>query len=359
MESFASANISDWLSSDFLPRFFEQGQRIYTNDPWFTPSTLAAFTKELLRPTWLAQQKCFLLDGGRITARIRREEDEPWGLLSHFECENSEPKAKALFETSIAWLKENGCTRIIGPIDGDTWHRYRVNVGPFELPPYFLEPYNPPYYGALWQAAGAEVLEEYSSKHVESIAAAKAPFVESYHSLLEAGYRLRPCKLSAFENELRLLHHITQRSFNKNFLYTELPETEFIELYAPIKPLLVAEDIHFLLDSTGKEVGFLFAVPDYRQALRALRRGGALLGKLHFLWLARKADTLNFKTLGILPEHRQRGMAKALFYHAYTQAEARGLEAANLCTMKSDNPSQRLDGGFGKVFRRYILFEFK
>ena len=55
-------------------------------------------------------------------------------------------------------------------MDGDTWHRHRLNVGPFDDPPFLLEPYNPPYYPEIWEEAGFQVLARYFSKQVDPAA---------------------------------------------------------------------------------------------------------------------------------------------------------------------------------------------
>lgn len=314
-----------------------------------------------------AQRILVALDGHRPVARLvaRRspalydEKGAPYGLLGFFEALPGHPEAVSrLFAEAIAWLRETGAGPVVGPMDGDTWHRYRLNVGPFGDPPFLSEPYNPPYYQRLWEENGFAVLSRYYSKRVD--AADVVAHLEGKHrTALDAGYRLRPLDLLRLPDELRLLYALSRRIFARNFLYTEIPEEEFLALYEGLGNLLDPELVWFARSPEGEDVGFLFAYPDRFRAVAAMRGKQGLGAKLRFFLHRHRIPAVDFKTLGVLPEHRRSGVAAALFYEGHARAIEKGWGAANHCLFREGNPSGELDGGAGRILRTYHLYRWE
>ena len=319
----------------------------------------------LFRPDFSGAQRAWVaLDGGRPVARIvaRRSptlQDEsglPYGMLGFFEAlPGSETAVAQLFEESIAWLRKTGAGAVIGPMDGDTWHKHRLNVGPWDDPPFLLEPWNPPYYPALWESHGFTVLERYLSKRVE--AGLVADFLEpKRQAALAAGYRLRRLDPARFREELRTIYSISVRIFARNFLYTDIPEEEFFALYAGARSLLDPDLVWFAQSPSGEDVGFLFAFPDRFRAVAAMRGRRDPLALLRFFLHRNEADAVNMKTVGVLPEHRRAGLAAALMGQGHRMAREKGYRFANHCLFREGNPSGEMDGGTGRVMRKYHLY---
>jgi GNAT superfamily N-acetyltransferase len=297
-----------------LQAFLSLPERVYAGDPFHVPG----------RGLHGAHRALVAFEDGEPVARIAAWRASSLGILGLFEALDGHPEAvEKLFREAIAWLDRE---TIVGPMDGDTWHRYRLNVGPFDEPPFLFEPYNPPYYESLWTANGFTVLERYYSKRVDP--AAVVAFLEGKRNV--AGYRLRSLDRERFQDELRTIYELSRRIFDRNFLYTEISEEDFLRLYDGAERLIDPELVLFAHAPDGEPVGFLFAYPD---------RGGAV----------------DFKTLGILPEHRRSGVAAALFHEGHRQAVEKGYRIANHCLYKEGNPSGDLDGGTGNLLRTYHL----
>ena len=319
----------------------------------------------LFRPDFSGAQRAWVaLEGGRPAARIvarrsptlRDEDGLPFGMLGFFEAlPGSETAVARLFEESIAWLRETGAGAVIGPMDGDTWHKHRLNVGPWDDPPFLLEPWNPPYYPELWESHGFQVLERYLSKRVES--GPVADFLEpKRQAALAAGYRLRRLDPAKFREELRTIYSISIRIFARNFLYTDIPEEEFFALYAGARSLLDPDLVWFAQSPPGEDVGFLFAFPDRFRAVAAMRGGRNPLSLLRFFLHRNEADAVNMKTVGVLPEHRRAGLGAALMGQGHRIAREKGYRFANHCLFREGNPSGEMDGGTGRVMRKYHLY---
>lgn len=299
----------------------------------------------------------------RLVARrsptLQDGEGRPLGLLGDFEAlEGPEGKEGALrlLAEGVRWLREAGAGRIVGPMDGDTWHRHRLNAGPFDDPPFLLEPYNPPYYPDLWAEAGFQVLESWFSKQVDptAVVAHLGPRAAAARA---AGYRLRKIDPGRFMDELRLLYRLSRTIFAGNFLYTEIQEEDFLALYAGSRALLDPDLVLFARSPEGEDVGFLFAYPDRFQAVAAMRGSRGLFAKLRFLRYRDETDAVDFKTLGVLPGHRRAGVAALLMHEGHLRAQGKGYRVANHCLFREGNPSGDMDGGAGRVLRRYHLYE--
>ncbi len=295
----------------------------------------------------------------RLSPSLRDGAGRPYGILGFFEALDRPAAVSSLFDEAAGWLRQTGAGPIIGPMDGDTWHRYRLNVGPFDDPPFLLEPYNPPFYPALWERQGFEVLERYFSKQVDPKAVVRH-LEERHRTALAAGYRLRRLDPRRFEEELRLIYRLSIAIFSRNFLYTGISEPEFLELYAGSKPLLDPDLVWFAHAPHAPDnepVGFLFAYPDRFKAVAAMRGRRSFLAKLRFLLHRNAVDAVDFKTLGVLPAHRRSGLAAALMYQGHRKALDKGYRLANHCLFREGNPSGDMDGGAGRVLRRYHLYQ--
>lgn len=341
---------------------------VYRNDPHYNATPRADALASLERPGQVRALVALSADrpGGepvaRLVARIapalRDGAGRPYGTLGCFEALDGEDGAvRELFEQAIAWLRAAGAGPVLGPMDGDTWHRYRLNVGPWDVPPFLLEPYNPPYYERLWLAGGFVPLERYFSKRIDP-AAVVAHLAEKAQAALAAGYRLRPLDPARFPAELGTIYELSRRIFARNFLYTEIPEGEFLQLYAGSRALLDPGLVLFARSPAGEDVGFLFAYPDRFRAVAAMGGKRGLLARLRFLRHRRDVDAVDFKTLGVLAEHRRAGVAAALFHEGHRRAVEKGYRYANHCLYKEGNPSGELDGGQGTVMREYRLYEW-
>ncbi|HSS50231.1 MAG TPA: hypothetical protein VLX28_14935 [Thermoanaerobaculia bacterium] len=363
-----SLDLRDALAGpEALDAFLRLPAAVYRGDPGYNASPLGDVLASLKRPEFDGRQRALVaLENGepvarlvaRVSPALRDEAERPYGLVGFFEALPDQDEAVAgLFRRAIDWLRTQGVGAIVGPMDGDTWHRYRLNVGPFDRPPFLLEPYNPPGYERLWTAQGFTLLERYYSKRVDP-AAVVAHLASRCGEAVAAGYRLRSLDPRRFRDELRRIYELSRRIFARNFLYTEISEADFLDLYAGSRALVDPDLVWFAQSPTGEDVGFLFAYPDLFRAVAAMRGERGLMAKLRFQWHRREAGAVDFKTLGVLPEHRRSGVAAALFHEGHRRALEKGYRVANHCLYREGNPSGDLDGGAGERLREYHLYRY-
>lgn len=278
------------------------------------------------------------------------------GTIGSFQALQNRTAVLALLETAIQWLKKQGAHRIIGPMNGDTWHPYRFNTGPFNASPFIKEPWNPPYYPSLWEAAGFSTIETYDSYAVDSATAAANQ--KKFHArCIKNGYRFESITPKNYEETLPLIHALSCRIFSDNTLYTPIDREEFIRMYRPAKPLLKT-GLSWVAHAPDKTpAGYIFTFPDYADALRSMNGKTNLPAKIRFLMNKRKATRTCMKTLGVVPEKQGSGLTAALTYLSYKNSVELGYGQTLMCLMHSSNDSRRFGGKADRPFRSYALYE--
>ncbi|MDP1564110.1 MAG: GNAT family N-acetyltransferase [Pirellulaceae bacterium] len=328
--------------------------------------TIEALQRSMNRPKFSQPQGFRYQHQGRVAVNLiaqvspilRDSAGNPIGMIGFYAALPGTAPAVATLHTAVDWLRRQGCQTVIGPIDGDTWHRYRFNLGPHAKSTFLMEPTNPDYYPADWEMAGFRATATYHSKQVSDLPAVvrlSAPAEQRAHSL---GYKLRPFVASDFENELRRIYDLSVIAFQGNPFYENMEWSEFLELYSPSRPILHERLVWFALDSDDQPVGFLFCLVDYFAAAKAMGGSRSVWAKLRFLWHKRQARAVNFKSIAVLPEHRRASIGAALMHQGYREAYKMGYRIANLCLIHDDNPSSKLDQEQAKLIRRYALYQY-
>lgn len=342
-----------------MQRFVRLTDLIYAGDPLYIAPAHRAELALLADPDYVDRQALFLVErdgreSGRCAARLGP--DSSTGTIGFFECVNDVDACRLLLGAAQRWLASQGAARVLGPMDGDTWHRYRFSLGPQQVPPFLKEPYNPPYYPVLWQACGYAEIDRYRSATMTDPAGSFENLAPFLRRVQRRGYTFRTIRRDRWDAELRILHRLSLEIFADNRHYTPVSESAFVRLYDGIQPLLVPALCQFCCTPEGREIGFVFCYPDYADAVRTMRGRSGWLASLKFL-LRRRTARVCIKSLGCLPKYRGVGAGPALVALALEQIVALGYREALMCLMHDQNDSRRLDGGSSLLFREYVLYE--
>ncbi len=259
---------------------------------------------------------------------------ERTGVIGHYSAEGA-AAAEALLENAARRLADAGCTLAIGPMDGNTWRRYRLVTERGAEPPYLMEPDNPPEWPGHWEAAGFSPLAHYFSALGTDLAKEDPQVSRAGTRLRESGVTLRPLQPERFEEELRRIHGMSVEAFADNFLYTPLPEEEFVAQYAAVRQR-VRPELVLLAELSGRLTGYVFTVPD---------------------WLrGPETDTLIVKTLAVRPGRQGAGMGAWLLQEVQQRAHALGFRRVIHALMHESNHSLNLSRRYAEPFRRYALY---
>lgn len=233
---------------------------------------------------------------------------------------------RKLVQRACNELAEAGCETVLAPMDGDTWHSYRVVVESDGSPPFLLEPFGGPHDLAVLRGAGFDVLEEYVS------ARAPVPLAGSREPVVD-GVTVSAWDGTGAAQLVGQLHAYAAESFADKLFFKQLNEDGFRALYEPLMGMLNPRMVLFAYDAQGEFVGFLFGLPDLAQGQHPKQ---AILKTY--------ASTMH-------------GVGRLLAWRFHELAREMGFTHVVHALMHTANRSRDSSGLFGgTVFRRYGIF---
>lgn len=257
--------------------------------------------------------------------------------LGHFFAHDPDV-GKTLLAHACRQAAAKGFDYLVGPLDGDTWHRYRLVTDQGTTPPFFLEYYTPCDWPGIFLESGFTAIATYCSAQTTELTYADRSAEKFAPRAAAMGLTVRPFNPDRAEAELTALYHLSIQSFAGNFLYTPIGLAEFLTLYQPLLPHLVPAHV-LLAEHAGRLVGMLFGIPDYLQPAR----GEAI-------------DTLIIKTIARAPERRYAGLGSYLAHMAHQEAATAGYKRVIHALMHDENASLVISQKSAQVIRRYALY---
>jgi GNAT superfamily N-acetyltransferase len=257
------------------------------------------------------------------------------GLIGHYEARDAEAGTRVLRECRDGLLA-GSVDRIVGPMDGTTWDRYRLALptpGSTEPAPFLTEPTNPPGYAAHFEAAGFRV---YESRLVEDLAALDDRTAAVEERVAGRGIVLGGLDVDAFDETLEELHALSLRAFADNPYYSPIGLDRFRALYRPMAPHL-DPDLVRIARVDGQALGLVLAFPD-------------------LLDPAGHPTRVVVKTLAVAPELRSLGLGSLLVHDVHRRAARKGFRSAIHALMHVANDSLKISRHGGAVLRRYALY---
>jgi len=286
---------------------------------------------------------CALSENGEVQARcslwwneVPAYEQHRLGVVGHYAAVHDDAAA-AVLTAAQERLRASSRTLAIGPMNGNSWRSYRFVTQRGEQPPFFLEPANPSEWPLQFERAGFLPLAVYfSALNLElSLPDPRIDAIEK--KMADAGVAIRSAN-SDLRTELKKIYAVSHVSFRNNFLYTEIPEAEFISMYEPLLPVARPELV-LIAEKAGQCVGYLFAIPDLAQKAR-----GAYV------------DTFIIKTVSILPQPELRGLGTLLVARAQQLGLELGFRRCIHALMFENNTSLKISRHYAAVMRKYTLY---
>ena len=271
-------------------------------------------------------------------ARDARGAPTTAGLIGHYAALDADAGGE-LLEQALDRHRADGCERVIGPMDGSTWHRYRLVTERGTEPTFFMEPDNPDDWPAHFTNAGFAPLATYFSA-LNTDLSRRDP--RSYRRVVELerdGITLRTIDVGRLDTELAAIHELSLTAFAENLLYSPIGLDTFLASYTPIRPHLVPELV-LLAERGGQLVGFIFGVPDLMEP----RRGEPL-------------RTMIVKSIAVHPAYGGNGLGGLLWDYCQRAGGKLGFERVIHALMHETNRSLSISAHTGTPIRRYTLYE--
>lgn len=246
--------------------------------------------------------------------------------IGKFTCDAAD-SGRRLLDGIMARLGAEKFGAVIGPMDGDTWHSYRLVTESDGTPPFLLEPTSRSQDRAAFLGAGFTPISDYISART---AIGSATLERPAFSL--PGLTIRAWDGKDPHSLIGPLFELSAAAFSTNPFYKPLDFDGFRALYEPIIPRIDQRHVMFAHDDAGKLAGFIFSIPNWLEGP--------------------KPSTLIIKTYATTVK----GGGRMLLDRAHRQAAGLGFTFAIHALMHNNNISRNASAKHGgKIFRRYQL----
>ena len=313
--------------------FIDLPFRLYKDDPnWVPPLKREALG--LLDPEkngWYSHAKAqlFLAErDGRVVGRISAHIDllaldmpaaqgfgpgtGQWGLM---EAED-DGVFRALIERAEQWLREQGMTRVLGPISQSIWEEPGLLITGYDHPPSVMMGHAKPEYRGWIEAAGYAPVKQMMTYELD-ITQEFPPIVQRIIKSGEKNPRInvRPVDKSRFDEEAAIILGILNDAWSDNWGFVPLTPPEIRDVGVKLKPI-VFNDLIRIAEVDGVPVAFMITLPDLNEPLKGL--GGSLLpfgwAKL-LLWLRKpQVRTMRVPLMGVVKSLQSSRMASQLAF---------------------------------------------
>ncbi|MEY4721907.1 MAG: hypothetical protein RIQ46_1632 [Pseudomonadota bacterium] len=267
--------------------FVDLAYRVNAGDPNWVPNLRS---EELGKYTpgknpFFEHARCQLFlarRGGAIVGRIAAHIDElalaqpveqgmgpgtgNWGAL---ETEDAEVAA-ALIARAEDWLREQGMTRVLAPMNLSVWEEPGLLVLGHDHPPMVMMGHQSARYQPWIEGAGYELAKKLFTYDLD-ITTEFPPLIQRIISSGEknAKIRIREVDLKQFDRDAAIICHILNDAWSDNWGFVPFTESEIAYTAKNLKPL-VRPDLIRIAELEGEPVAFMMTLPDLNQLQRKI-----------------------------------------------------------------------------------------
>lgn len=359
-------------SKDERKRFIEFPYQHYKGDSFWVPP-LRMDQKKLIdtkrNPFFEnAEIACFVAsrDGqpaGRIAAIVDRRYNEfhktNTGFFGFFECVDDEAVADLLFRAAEGWLSDKGVSEILGPASPGMMDEIGILIEGFDEHPTIMMPYSKPYYNDLLKRIGLEKAMDLLTFHVDvdTVQDERSNRAIEIIKARTPGLSIRKINLRKLNAEIRIIRHIFNSAWSRNWGFIPLSENEFKELAKTLK-MAIDPEVAFIAELDGEPVGFSISLPDFNQIFRSMNGRLFPTGIFKLLLGRRKISQVRTALMGVLPEYRGKGVDALLHQKLIENGPANGYLAGEMGWVLENNldmirVAEKLGARRSKVYRMY------
>lgn len=353
-------------------RFLTFPWKIYRGDPLWVPPLLA----EREKATDPAQGRWF--KGGYADFFSAYKDSELVGTvccshenaadprecsLGFFECIDDLDVAAALFDQAQDWARQHGLTLLCATYNLDREDARGILVEGRDRPPVILCGHNPPYYVDLFERYG------FVKRHDDNLAYAIAldernPRIQRLYALAERirrrkAFTIRSARMADLDAEIDRVLVLQNRALAHIMGAVPYDRASIEGMILQLKDLADPELVLFA-EADGQAVGWFPGVPNFNEILihlNGLRYPWDYLRALRYRNL--KPKCLAIKSVAVLPEYWDTGLAVLLFAEMAKRAIAKGYAWADSSLTGEDNPDtwDILHHMGATVYKRYRFFK--
>lgn len=258
---------------------------------------------------------------GRIAAFYDREHaysyEQPTGGCGFFEAIDDQQLADMMFDAARDWLAQRGMEAMDGPVNfgsRDAW--WGLLVEGYEFQPLYENPYNPPYYKALFENYG---FQNYFNQNTyiwkcydDSINDVVYDRVKRLMST--PGYRFEPLGKGDLKTAAENIHLIYNKAWALFTGVKPMSEQQAQDMMKMLRPI-VDRDLIYFAYFNDEPIAFFVMVPDLNRIIGKFRGKLNLINKLRLMWdlkVRRRSDRIFAIIFGVTPEFQGKGVESGM-----------------------------------------------
>ena len=349
-------------------RFLKLQPRIYNNHPYYV-CPLNMFVKNMIKGFHVPHKHLLIAhdkhqDVARIGFKVHTYKSETFLHFGFFDCMEG-------YSNAASQLIEYGRNKyphlpIKGPYHFTMEDPYiGVLVAGFDQEPYFLMPYNFPYYDDYLKKAGLQKAMDLFTYQLtkENIDRQLAPLQPQAQKAQEQDVIVRfphPKNHQEFKEEVYKAINIFNDALSDNWGFEKFKDAQIKEFIHFFKYLLDIRMTAFAMKD-GKEVGCLIMIPNYNQILKSHR--GKITPWLLYKYFFRRykyISSMRGYVLGIKKAYHGMGIGSLLTIKMFQQGVKCGYQTGEVSwILGSNDQMNRLaqtmskEGKHNKVYRVY------
>jgi hypothetical protein len=369
-----SVDVRAVSSSRDLREFIELPYRLHSTSPqWVPPLRLErrmfhsrrmnAYFKHAGAQEFLARRD------GRVVGRISAQVDGAYdaqhgpgtGMFGFLEMEYDAEVARALVDTAQAWLAERGRRHMIGPMDYTMNDECGILIEGFEREPMIKQPWHPPHYQSLCEAAGlTKAIDLWMWELVIDDREKILPIIFELAEQCETkhGVKLRHMRRRDLKKEIAVFGEVYNSAWKRNWGFVPYSETD-LEHYAEELQLVFDKHWFMLAEKDGETIGIAITVPDINQVLKKMNGRILPFGWWYFLRRASIMDRVRVGFLGVKPEYQHTGTAARFYVEHFDMAKVRPQKWGEMGWILETNRAMNrgMEAMGGRVVKRFRVYE--
>lgn len=303
---------------------------------------------------------------GRIAAIHNRAHNEfhheNIGHYGFYEAPDDQDLANALFDAASAWVKKQGLSSMLGPVNPSTNHECGLLVRGQSQHPTIMTTWNPLYYVDQHEKAGLKGVKDLvaywlPTEKIVDLPPKVVKYVEKIQK--ESRFTFRDFDMKHFDKEVGICFEIYNSAWEKNWGFVPMTREEFFFAAKDMK-LALDPEFAFIAEVDGKPAGFMLALPDMNHIFKRIPNGKLFPTGLFKLLLGRRMlKTVRILTLGVKPEFRGGGIFALFTYESFRRAKKRALVGGEASWILEDNDAMNKpwrDMG-APLYRRWRIYE--
>jgi GNAT superfamily N-acetyltransferase len=302
---------------------------------------------------------------GRIAAIVNhahnRRYGENRGFFGFFESTDDQAVAGALLAAARAWWAEQGMDSVRGPANPSLNYEVGLLVDGFDTAPYFMMPYNKPYYGRLLEACGLQKTQDLYAfwGHVDMLATLDQKVGAIAKQAAERfDVKLRNLDPNRFTEDIETFLDIYNRSLVATWGFVPLSAGELKHMAMGLRRLIIPE-LTVFADVQGQTAGVAFCLPDYNSRIKEIDGRLFPFGFIKLLRNKRSIKRFRVLSANVIPEYQRWGLGIVLMAGLVPKVLEYGIQEAEFSWVLESNTLSRAtcERAGAKLYKSYRMYD--